>query len=145
MIYITKQCFDVFRKEENQMKKIVSLALALCLIVGVMLSLTSCFGAIPSGTYTIGNSKTEIEVKGSKMTMKEEIMGVEIGFVLSYKVSGEEITIKYEKAIYDGDSETIKGLIADMETEFAEEFEGTFDFEKGDGFFKMDGVTYNKK
>ncbi|MBR5817768.1 MAG: hypothetical protein IKY62_03890 [Clostridia bacterium] len=82
------------------MKKIVSLALALCLIVGVMLSLTSCFGAIPSGTYTIGNSKTEIEVNGSKMTMKEEIMGVEIGFVLSYKVRGDEITLTYEKAIF---------------------------------------------
>jgi len=127
------------------MKKILSMTLALCLVVGVMFALTSCFSAIPGGTYTVGDSKETVEVKGNKMTMTQSIMGVDVGFVLSFKVDGDKITLTYEETIYDGDSETIKGLIVDMETEFAEELEGDFDFEKGDGYFKVDGITYTKK
>lgn len=128
------------------MKKIISLALALCLAVGVMFALTSCFSAIPGGTYTVGDTDETVEVKGDKITMQQEIYnGVTVGIVVSFKVDGEEITLTYDSVIYDGDNAIVKGIIEEMEEELGEEVNGTFAFEKGDGYFKIDGVTYNKK
>ncbi len=128
------------------MKKIISFALALCLVVGVMFALTSCFSAIPGGTYTIEDTESTVEVKGNKMTLQEEIYnGVSVGIVVSFKVDGEEITLTYDSIIYDGDNAIVKGIIEEMEEEIGEEVNGTFSFEKGNGYFKIDGITYNKK
>ena len=127
------------------MKKIISFALALCLVVGVMFALTSCFGAIPGGTYEIEGTNQTVEVKGSKMTMKQDIAGTEVGIVVAFKVDGDKIEITYDSVIYDGDNEIVKGIIAEMEEEMGEEVNGTFDFEKGDGYFVIDGAKYVKK
>ena len=110
------------------MKKILSVVLACALLVGCLFTLASCGGV--SGSYTaeveiLGQGgSTTYDFHGSKVDIitKTKILGsVNTETVeASYKVSGDEITIKTESG------------------------ENTYTFEKGDGYIKIAGIQYNK-
>lgn len=124
------------------MKKAISITIAFVLVIASVLALVSC--GISAGTYksALGD---EIEVSGSKITRDYEVASVTIGIVQKYSIKDDEITLEYDSFIYDGDSNTVKGLIEDLEDTFADEFTTTASFEKGDGYIVIGGVKYEKQ
>ena len=130
------------------MKKIISFALALCLAVGVMLTLTSCFGAIPSGTYTVsgleGFDVCEFKVSGSKIVYEEEVKGENVKFTLTYKVSDDKIKVEFENSSYTGDETAMKFAVGVVESALKLALAGEHSFEKGDGYFKVGLVEFVK-
>lgn len=132
------------------MKKIISIALTLCLVVGVMCALTSCFGGgIPSGTYSIEGFKevdlAECKVSGSKIIYTVESDETKIDITFNYEVKEDKITVTYEGNNYEGDSYIIKGLLITAEAGLKLAFAGEKSFEKGDGYFKIGEVKFVKE
>lgn len=130
------------------MKKIISLALALCLMVGVVFALTSCFGAIPGGTYNVegltGFDITEFKVSGSKFVYEEKVEDETVKFTLNYKVADDKITIEYGSSSYSGDSTAMKFAVGLVETALKAALVGEHKFEKGDGYFKVGLLEFVK-
>ena len=133
------------------MKRILSVVLACALLVGCVMIFASC-GL--SGTYeksVIGISTT-YQFSGSKVTVVNEALG-DFETVCSYKIEKDDegketlvLTVKEYK--YEGDSNTVAGIVADLNEELAEAEDGIVtkhSFEKGDGFIKIDGVKFEKK
>ena len=131
------------------MKRIVSLILALALTMSVALALTSCGGSGLSGSY---EGKVEAEVAGISLG----------SFTVTYTFSGDsvEVSSKLSTAIGDITPKTVSGTYQLADTEdggktitfnFGDETaDGVaesgvpFAFEKGDGYIKIAGITYNK-
>ena len=130
------------------MKKIISMALALCLVVGVMFALTSCFGAIPGGTYTAdglsGIEEAEFKVSGSKMVYTIEEDETKINFTFTYEVKEDKITVTYEGDDYEGDASLVKLAISAAEVVLKAALTGEKSFEKGDGYFKIGEIKFVK-
>ncbi|MBQ4072062.1 MAG: hypothetical protein IJD51_06610 [Clostridia bacterium] len=135
------------------MKKIISMALALMLVVGMVFMLASCSG-ISNGTYLVaGDEEVEgasIEVKGDKMILKleQEMMGYEIvaSVTVTYVIDGDKITTTYESCEIGGADipQTVKDIIiSGIEEGFAEPQVASF--EETENGFKMDGVEYVKQ
>ena len=108
-------------------KNIIRLsALALVTIMLVAL-LASCGG--PSGTYeatVLGQSMSYTFKGGNKVAIKVTLLGTVTTFEGKYKISGDEITFKFE------DSE-------------AKSYNGTMTFEQGDDYVKIGEIKYTKK
>ena len=119
------------------MKKIVKvMALAMALVI-LTCACASCFGPL-SGTYAIEEFGSSVELKfsGNKVTITYDIMGLSVDPIeAKYSIDGDKITFEFADA--DADDSIIQDLIEGME--------GTFDFEKGDGYIKIDGTKYEKK
>ena len=130
------------------MKRIISMALALCLTLGIMLALTSC-GAIPGGTYNIdglsGLDVTEFKVSGDKMIYTVEEGDVKIDLTFKYEVKDDKITVTYEGDNYDGDNSIVKLAISGVELILKGGLVGEKSFEKGDGYFKIGYVKFSKQ
>ncbi len=131
------------------MKKILSVALVVVMLVATMLTLASC--GIGNGTYKseFGN---EVTINGSKMTSVVEIPVVgEITIVQKYEIVDAEeegkknIVLTYDSYVYEGDSNTFAGILEDAAAEFADDYSSTVSYEKVDGGFKMGGVLYTKQ
>ncbi|MBQ7363043.1 MAG: hypothetical protein IJW48_01190 [Clostridia bacterium] len=125
------------------MKKIVSLALVICLCVGAMLALGSCGlfgGAIPTGVYESVIPGQEVTVIGSSLIMTQSISGETYDITYTYEVNEDEdeITLTIEEVTYEGDNATISTMLESVEV--GDEVSG--DFELGDNYFKIDGVKY---
>lgn len=122
----------------KEMKKIVSVALALLLLVGTMLALVSCGGDIANGTYKAG--ALEIEIKGNKWIFEEE------GNKITYKYSVEDDVISFEYESFTTDEELTDEQRAAFDGAFATEaaLKGG-KFEKTDDGFKIGFVTYTKQ
>ena len=132
------------------MKKIVSLMLLTVLCLSF---LVSCGGGIPNGTYT-NTLAGDMEINGNKMIVSTKLGDETYSVVSTYKLNGDkdEITITFDKVEYDGDSETVKGIIADMEKEMEKEDSKsqTIDIELGEDSFTLvysalNKVKYTKK
>ena len=113
--------------EDITMKKIIALVL-----VAVMLTMTlaSC-GTKLSGTYSLEAIGTGVELtfKGSAVTITLKAVGFELGSAEgTYSIKKDKITLTF-----DSDKDDIK------------KYDGTFDFEKGDGYIKIGGVEYKAK
>ena len=105
-------------------------------VVMAVLMVTLCFAACGtklSGSYThteeaFGVTATaKFEFKGDKVTISSEALGLSASVEGTYEIKDDEITI----TIDDEDS-----LLKDAA--------GTFDFEKGKDYIKIDGVEYKK-
>ena len=131
------------------MKKIISMALAVCLVIGVMLALASCGGGIQNGTYTAdglqGYDAAEFKVNGDKMVYTYDYDDLKIDFTFSYEVKEDKITVNYDGNSYDGDSIVTKGILLGVETVFKAALVGEKSFESGDGYFKIGVVKFVKK
>ena len=127
------------------MKKIISMALALCLVIGVMCALTSC-GAIAGGTYNVdglsGLEITQFKVSGSKMIYTIEEDDTKIDFTFKYEVKEDKITVTYEGNNYEGDNSLVKVAITVAEVALKAALVGEKTFEKGDGYFKIGAVKF---
>ena len=125
------------------------MTLAICLVLGVMLSLASCGGAIPSGTYAAdgltGYDAAEFKVSGDKMIYTLEEDDTKIEFTFSYEVKEDKITVTYVGNNYDGDSSLMNFAISGVELVFKAALVGEKSFEKGDGYFKIGVVKFVKK
>ena len=130
------------------MKKIISIALALCLVIGVMCALTSC-GAIAGGTYNVeglsGLEATQFKVSGSKMIYTIEEDDTKIDFTFKYEVKEDKITVTYEGNNYEGDNSLVKFAVATAEVALKAALGGEKTFEKGDGYFKIGAVKFVKE
>ena len=130
------------------MKKIISMALALCLVIGVMCVLTSC-GAIAGGTYNVdglaGLEATQFKVSGSKMIYTIEKDDTKIDFTFKYEVKEDKITVTYEGDNYEGDNSGVKAAIIVAEVALKAALDGEKTFEKGDGYFKIGAVKFVKE
>ena len=105
--------------------KVISLALALVTLVCVF---ASC-GTKLSGTYSAEAFGTGVsyEFKGSKVTVSFKLLGQSESIEGTYKIKDDEITFTF-----------------DSDDKEAKEYSGTFDFEKGDDYIKIEGVKYTK-
>ena len=130
------------------MKRIISMTLALCLIIGVICALTSCGGAIPGGTYTAEGlddfDEAEFKVSGNKMIYTVEEDDVEINFTFVYEVNEDKITVTYEGDDYEGDNTLVKLAVSLAEPILEAALVGEKSFEKGDGYFKIGAVKFVK-
>ena len=129
------------------MKKIVSMAIALCLVIGVMFALTSC-APIPGGTYTAdglqGMDAAEFKVSGTKMIYTIEKDDTKIDFTFVYEVNEDKITVTYEGDNYEGDSILVKAAVSAAEVVLKGALVGEKSFEKGDGYFKIGVIKFVK-
>ena len=131
------------------MKRIISLALILAICLSALLLLTACGSGIPSGTYK-GVMGDEFKVDGNKMKNVVEFAGESYSVVFTYEIDKNEkdeetITLTFEKVEYSGDNEIVKGVISEIEKGYANEASNTGTFEKGDGYFRINGVKYTKQ
>ena len=131
------------------MKKIISIALVLCLALSVIFALTSC-GAISGGTYNVeglsGLDATQFKVSGSKIIYTlEEDEETKIDFTFTYEVKEDKITVNYEGNSYDGDNSLVKLAISATEVLLKGALNGEKSFEKGDGYFKIGAVKFVKE
>ena len=106
-------------------KNIIKIAALSLVLVMLVATLASCGGL--SGTYEgIG---TEYTFKGNKVSIQINALGIDIGDPIegTYKISGDKITLTF------------------ADEEGADEYSGTFDFEKGEDYIKIGVAKYNKK
>ena len=106
--------------------KVVALALAVVTLACVF---ASC-GTRLSGKYTAEAFGTGVtyEFKGSKVSITLKLLGFSGDAVEgTYKIKDDKITFTFES-----DEEEIK------------EYNGTFDFVKGDDYIKIGGMEYKK-
>ena len=133
------------------MKRILSVVLACALLVGCVMIFASC-GV--SGTYekSILGVSTTYKFSGSKVSVVNEALG-DFETVCSYKIEkdddgNETLVLTVKEYNYEGDSNTVAGIVADLNEELEASEDGIVtkhSFEKGDGFIKIDGVKYEKK
>ena len=131
------------------MKKIISIALVLCLALSVMFALTSC-APISGGTSNVeglsGLDATAFKVSGDKMIYTlEEDDDTKINFTFKYEVKEDKITVTYEGNDYEGDNSLVKLAISATEIVLKGALNGEKSFEKGDGFFKIGAVKFVKE
>ena len=109
------------------MKKLTKVIALAVVVAMACLALASCGGL--SGKYELDalvGSKT-YEFKGNKVTITAEVVGFEKTFEGKYKI------------VKDGDEQKIEFTFEDKD---AEEYKGSFSFEKGEDYIKIGGVTY---
>lgn len=130
------------------MKKIISIALVLCLTLGVIFALTSC-GAIAGGTYNVeglsGLEATQFKVSGSKMIYTLEKDETKIDFTFTYEVKEDKITVEYKENNYKGDNSGVKLAVSAAEIVLKGALVGEKTFEKGDDYFKIGAVKFVKE
>ena len=116
------------------MKKILSMTLVCVLLIGVMLTFTSC-GTILFGEYESELLNTTIEFKLNKFTMTTEVPFLDdIVKTGTYKITGEdgerEITFIYEE---DGEEKEDTYSFSEMEKDGEKYIViGGFNYEKED-------------
>lgn len=110
------------------MKKILSVVLACALLVGCLFTLASCGGV--SGSYT-----AEVEILGQGGSTTYDFHGSKVDIITKTKILGN-INTETVEASYkvNGDEITIK----------TDDGEKTYTFEQGDGYIKIAGIQYNK-
>ena len=129
------------------MKKIISLMLLTVLCLSF---LVSCGGGIASGTYTTDVPMMgDIEIKGNtwKQTTKiDDDNSFLIVYTYELNDDKDEITLTFDKVVYDGESETVKGLIADMEKQMEDEEKKsqTIGIELGEDSFTIAYTSFTK-
>ena len=109
------------------MKKLVSLLVTAVLLTALILTLSACSQKL-SGKYeakAFGAVVCTYEFEGDKVTIyTPRVLGQEIRVEGTYKIKDDKITFTFDTEVED---ESI-------------EYAGTFDFEKGDGYIKIDGT-----
>ncbi len=140
-LYVDKNLKYILRR--TTMKKIVSLALVLCLCLGAALALGSCGlfgGAIPTGVYENDLLNQQVTVLGSTITVTQTMFGETFETVYKYETNDDdsEITLTVEEVNYSGDSATIQGILED----FVVGESSTAKLEVGEKYFKLDSVKY---
>ena len=130
------------------MKKILSLALAAVLLVGMVFALVSCAGDIADGTYE--SAYGVIEIDGNKMKQGDEEEGY---VVFKYSVDGDKITLTFDeieipkdtkKALEDAGVD-VDAYIEQAESYYAEESTVEFPYEETADGFKMNNIEYKKQ
>lgn len=114
------------------MKRSIKVLALVMTAVLLCLTLASC-GKTLSGTYTMEllGTGTELEFKGSKVTMTVKVAGAEVGDPIEgkYSIKDDKITFEFESDDKD-----------------AKEYNGTFDFEEGEDYIKIGTFgKYTKK
>lgn len=125
------------------MKKILSLALAAVLVVGMVFALVAC-GDIASGTYKTA-AGMEIEIDGNKM--------ITDGVVYKYSVDGDKITLEFDSIeLSDEEREEMEAagmdvdaLIEQAEARYEEMGAQELAFEETENGFKIGGMEYTKQ
>ncbi len=119
------------------MKKSIKILSVILVLVCLCATLASC-GTTLSGTYSAGTGdtslvggKTEYNFKGKNVTIA--VTAGALGFEKTTEFEGT-YEIKDDKITFTFDSEE-KG---------DDVYNGSFDFEKGDGFIKIAGVKYTE-
>ena len=129
------------------MKKILSVLALFSLCIGF---LVSCGGGIASGTYTTDVPMMgDIEIKGNTWKQITKIDDDNSFLIVyTYELNGDkdEISLTFDKVVYDGESETVKGLIADMEKEMENEEKKsqTVGIELGEDSFTIAYTAFTK-
>ncbi len=105
--------------------KVISIALALVTLVCVF---ASC-GTKLSGKYSAEAFGTGVsyEFKGSKVTVSFKLLGQSESIEGTYKIKDDKITFTF-----------------DSDNEDAKNYSGTFGFEKGEDYIKIEGIKYTK-
>ena len=119
------------------MKKILSLALAAVLLVGMVFALVSC-GDIASGKYEDARGNV-IEISGNKMIMEED--GVKITY--KYSVDGDKILVTFDDI--ECEDEAVQEMVDAYKATLEAAGEQSYPFEETDNGFKMAGNEYTKK
>ena len=125
------------------MKKILSLAIVVCLCLGAMLALGSCGlfgGAIPAGVYENDLLNQEVTVLGTTLIMTQSIYGESYDITYKYETNDDdtEITMTIEEVTYEGDNNLIEAMLVGVDVGD----EVSADLEVGENYFKLDGVKY---
>ena len=109
------------------MKKLTKV-LALAVVVAMACALLASCGGL-SGKYELDAivGGATYEFKGSKVTITAEVVGFKKSFEGKYKI------------VKDGDAQKIEFTFEDKD---AEEYTGSFSFEKGEDYIKINGVKY---
>lgn len=114
------------------MKKFARILAVVMAVLMVSLCFVACGNKL-SGTYehteeAMGITATvKLEFDGDKVKISSEALGISASVDATYEIKDDEITI----SIDDEDS-----LLKDLA--------GTFDFEKGKDYVKIDGTEYKK-
>jgi len=105
--------------------KVIALALVLATLTCMFASCAKLSGKYEATVFGTG---TCFEFKGNKVTVQFKLLG-SYGDPIEgkYKIKDDQITITFEG-----------------ENKDANAFNGTFDFEKGDGYIKIGEVKYTK-
>ena len=106
--------------------KVIALALVLATLTCMFASCAKLSGKYEA--IVIGGTGTCLEFKGNKVTVQFKFLG-SYGDPIEgkYKIKDDQITITFEND--DKEAKTLNG---------------TFDFEKGDGYIKIGEVKYTK-
>ena len=119
------------------MKKILSLALAAVLLVGMVFALVSCAGDIADGTYKSENGM-EIVVDGNKITV--------VGVTYKYSVDGNELTMEIDDLDDEVKAQLEEaGMDVDEYIDAMNEKLEPMEYEETADGFKLEGVEYKKQ
>ena len=109
---------------KSRIIKASSLVIALVLLT---MAFASCSTISGTYEYELAGTGASYEFSGSKVTITAKVLGAEVGsFDGKYSIKDDKITFTFED-------------------EEAEEYSGTFDFEKGDDYIKIGLIEYKKK
>ena len=111
------------------MKKLIYAVSVICLAAILVMALASCAKTL-SDTYssTVAGNGTQLEFNGQNVTVKYMLLYKEIASTKgTYSIEDDKITITLSS-----DNEDINKI------------NGTFDFEQGEDYIKIGGITYTK-
>lgn len=115
------------------MKKTVRILALVLMLAMLCMTFASC--SMISGTYAAGTDNTYVSYafKGNKVTVRSVALGIEVtNATYKYSIKDNSITFTVESTEKDDKGE-------------AKKYEGTFDFEKGDGYVKIGAVKYTER
>lgn len=135
------------------MKKFLSVAMALVLVVCAVISLSSCSDdRLPRGKYvSASNSDVYIVVSGKKLDMTSSITGCTVTIKFTHEIivnsdSTKSISLTYTGASYKGGTEEARKQADEwVKTTFAKDEPTVTDLITGKDYFTLFNITFYKR
>ncbi|MBR2354034.1 MAG: hypothetical protein IKA76_06000 [Clostridia bacterium] len=119
------------------MKKTVRILAVVMSVLMLCLCLASCGGGGLSGTYSASEYGTKIafDFSGKNVEMTVSAGGLSYSVEGKYEIEDDKITFSFDEP--DEDASYLENML--------EGFESSLDFEKGDGYIKIEGQKFEKE